>query len=178
MAIGIGVGGFSSFYLFFLIYVVINIKGLVSWGRGCAAYPGVYSRISYEYNWIRTQVCWMSFDPPAYFQCTENEKDPLSVLPFKENWSAEVPSRAPSEPLEQIPDIFSTPAGQPTSQPALQSLERSPILSSHSPTVLLPASLPLSSQDAATSGTAIEPFCTCARVSMCISWLYMIVSIL
>jgi len=65
--------------------------GIVSWGRGCALYPGVYSRISSEYQWIRAQVCWFSRSPPAYMQCSDNERgngdtaDSPTVTPLLEN---------------------------------------------------------------------------------------------
>ncbi|KAL3941548.1 MAG: hypothetical protein SGARI_000563 [Bacillariaceae sp.] len=45
--------------------------GITSWGYGCGDndFPGVYSRVSHQYHWIRMNVCENSIDPPDSFEC-------------------------------------------------------------------------------------------------------------
>lgn len=40
---------------------------------GIALYPGVYSRVSSVWEWIRTKVCNNSEDPPEDFRCDERK---------------------------------------------------------------------------------------------------------
>jgi len=49
--------------------------GVVSWGIGCASadYPGVYARISSQYDWLRSNVCQKSKNPPSSFDCENIE---------------------------------------------------------------------------------------------------------
>jgi hypothetical protein len=98
--------------------------GLVSWGRGCAVYPGVYSRISEVYTWIRDQICYKSVDPPSYMQCQDSERNPIYVPAV-----IAVPP-APTPPPTQSPTLSSS--YPPTWSPVVAIIEPVPQATSSS----------------------------------------------
>jgi trypsin len=74
--------------------------GVISWGLGCATniFPGVSARISTAYEWIRTEVCNRSAEPPSDFECQAvNETKALSSSPSANDINEEAtPSPSPN----------------------------------------------------------------------------------
>jgi hypothetical protein len=79
--------------------------GVVSWGLGCAEHPGVYARVSEGYDWIEKQVCKISRNPPASFNCN-------TPTPAPTYRNAPIPSSSDvkNEETTLPPDIKDTPS--------------------------------------------------------------------
>eukprot|EP00525_Craspedostauros_australis_P000631 CAMPEP_0198108988 /NCGR_PEP_ID=MMETSP1442-20131203/996_1 /TAXON_ID= /ORGANISM="Craspedostauros australis, Strain CCMP3328" /LENGTH=462 /DNA_ID=CAMNT_0043764425 /DNA_START=243 /DNA_END=1631 /DNA_ORIENTATION=- len=79
--------------------------GLTSWGVDCDTklFPGMFARISWAYEYIRTHVCEMSSDPPTSFDCdgavtpADGLSSPPTPLPKpKSSVASAAPSTAPT----------------------------------------------------------------------------------
>mmetsp|Transcript_25715 Transcript_25715/g.60894 ORF Transcript_25715/g.60894 Transcript_25715/m.60894 type:complete len:625 (-) Transcript_25715:849-2723(-) len=123
--------------------------GVVSWGFQCAStvFPGVYSRVSHQFPWLRAMICELSHDPPEYLLCPSPSLSP-STSPTTFPSSTTSPSISPSSSTSPSsskapslsPSLSTSPTLVPSSTPTTLSQEPSSTPTSPSK---LPSSSPI-----------------------------------
>ena len=103
-----------------------ELVGTVAWGRGCAdsRFPGVYSRISYFYDWIVDTGCDLSDNPPEYFLCPGTQAQPLDEVQ-KTTTATESPSLLSSDHPSLVPTYSPSSSASPSVAPSITSSPKS-----------------------------------------------------
>jgi trypsin len=96
--------------------------GIVSWGVGCAFLPGVYSRVSYGYRWIKEEACKRSVDASGSTLCGTHQptKEPTpNPTPKPSNQPSSQPTQTPTSEPSESPSLSSHPSEVPSHFPSL-----------------------------------------------------------
>ena len=126
------------------------IVGVVSWGIGCGVMPGVYSRASMGYDWIRSTVCEKSKYPPTRL-CAGLTLKPSTSHPTTHK-PTDTPTQSPSATPSTMPTTKSPTTHKPTDSPTqLPSATPSTMPSTKGPTTHKPTDSPNQSPSATPS---------------------------
>mmetsp|Transcript_25718 Transcript_25718/g.60910 ORF Transcript_25718/g.60910 Transcript_25718/m.60910 type:complete len:579 (-) Transcript_25718:850-2586(-) len=138
--------------------------GVVSWGFQCAStvFPGVYSRVSHQFPWLRAMICELSHDPPEYLLCPSPSLSP-STSPTTFPSSTTSPSISPSSSTSPSsskapslsPSLSTSPTLVPSSTPT--TLSQEPSSTPTSPSKLPSSSPSMQEPSSSLSPTNISP---------------------
>jgi len=99
--------------------------GVSSWGVNCAdtIFPGVASRVSSSWDFIRDNVCRKSSMPPDYFECLTDDDGEVSFqqpqssfAPSSNSNSSSLNTTTKLKNVEEIPSTGMTPAASNNAQ--------------------------------------------------------------
>ena len=82
-------------------------------------YPSVHARVSLEFEWLRSTICDISVDPPAYLNCSEILNDENEGSDNSGDHSIEdEPTEQPTVTSSSLPSL--SPTNSPTQIPTIQ----------------------------------------------------------
>lgn len=98
--------------------VVTDVQiGVISWGFGCAKFPGVDGRVSMAYDWIQSTACGLSSDTSGSSLCEDyHDDDGATLLEEEEQLSSSLSPSSSYQPTQQLTESLSFIA-TPTTAP-------------------------------------------------------------
>ncbi len=98
--------------------VVTDVQiGVISWGFGCAKFPGVDGRVSMAYDWIQRIACGLSSDTSGSSLCQDDHEDVAATsLEEEEQLSSSLSPSSSYQPTHQLTESLSFIA-TPTTAP-------------------------------------------------------------